>query len=470
MKLTTQDILQALKGKTLRDSYQQSFLGVSTDSRQKQNQKLFFAIKGNNFDGHDFISQALKQGATGFVLSNTLKLQNFLKQNQQELFVLQVPDVLKALQDLACFWREKTQLKVLAVTGSNGKTTTIHFAKTLFANQQACISPKSYNNHFGVPLSILSADKINSFLIQEVGTSAAGEIAHLKSLCQPLASVVTTVGLAHLEGLGSIQNIAKEKEDIYSQDSDSIWIFNRDNPYTEEMFQKRKNSKNKIITLSQTGKDATLQFQFTKQEFNQAKIEGHIDGHHFKTSVAFVGAHHLNNLMCACALALSAKLSPEEIVSKIPDCQLPAGRSQHFAFKDKKSHILFDAYNANPTSMHAFFETCKQAPFKQKYFVLGDMKELGLQASQYHKDLAKEPELITASWVWFVGDYGEVVEQALKEQGFQGTFLKTQKYQKQHLEELQNLLQKESLLALKASRSLQLEKLFFDLTGSSIAI
>ena len=464
--LKKKDLISAIKGEILTDSFDGDLLGVCTDSRVQQENRIFVALKGKNFDAHDFLQESFENGAKVFIVSDRKKAELLLK--NKTITVFKVQDTTKALQELAIFWKQKLQFKVLAITGSNGKTTTKNFLQNLLSDLSVCSNPKSYNNHWGVPLSMLSVSKKDSILIQEIGTNSAGEISELTKMCSPFASTVTTVGLSHLEKLGSIENIAKEKEQIYSNSLNAKWIFNRDNLYTEQMFQKLKDSKNKIITCSKEKKDVNVHLSFVKQGAESSTIQGAIDSKSFTAEVSFFGEHNLENLMCACGLALSAGLTPEQIVSKISSCKTPSGRQELVHTLDKKSLILFDAYNANPTSMKSFFESCKMHSTKKMAFVLGDMKELGQSSKKHHQDLANYPVLQEASFVWFVGEHADDLEAALKQKDFKGNFFKTKSYKQEHLESLKNLLKDACFLGIKASRSLQLEDLFFDLTGTQI--
>ncbi len=462
--LSKEELIQSVKGQVLRGSVE-SFSGISTDSRKTLKKDLFFALKGKNLDGHDFLSQALEQGATGFVVDDEDKIRD-LNNTQKKVTIVKVKDTVKALQDLSVFWKKKLNIQVLAVTGSNGKTTTKSFAKTLMSSLPAYSNPKSYNNPIGVPLSLLSVSQKNSFLIQEIGANAPGEISFLSSLCEPFVSAVTMVGDSHLEGFGSIDNIAKEKKQIYIKSPKAIWIFNRDNLYTEKMFQELSASSQKIICFSKKKKEVDVHLQFLKETPESSEVAGVIRGISSKSLVSFSGHHNLDNLMCACSLALSAGLDPKEIWNQISKCQMPEGRQQWFHFSLQKSSILFDSYNSNPVSMKAFLKTCELADFSKKVFVLGDMKELGKNSQKYHEDLASYPLLLKSSFLWFIGDYGKSFEQALIDQGFKGQFFQSDKYDRKYLKNLQEILKSGCLLGIKASRSFALEDLFFDLTGT----
>ena len=459
-------LLKAVQGSYLQKGAG-SFDGVAIDSRKAIRDKVFFAIPGQHFDGHDFLDQAVRQGASGLVVSDRRKAQPFLK--NETILVILVPDTVKALQDLAQLWTKEMKTKVIAVTGSNGKTTTRSFAEILCSDLALFASPKSYNNPIGVPLSLLNVNRQEAFLIQEIGTNRPGEIAFLTSLCNPVVSAVTMVGPSHLEGLGSVDLVAKEKQDIYLQSPKALWLFNRDNVWTEHMFQELGAFHSSVLSFSSHKKSEDIHFQFSKEDRESSLIEGCIGSVQSRAEVSFSGGHNLMNLMCACGLALATGVQAERIWGLIPQCRLPKGRQEWFYLKDKNISVLFDAYNANPSSMEFFLKSCEKfSKDRQSLFVLGDMKELGEDSVSYHEQLAEETVLLNSRFIAFIGEYSEIVGEQLREKGFKGRFVSSKVYDNNVLSVLKEELKSNDFLALKASRSLKLEKLLFDLTGQSI--
>ncbi|MGI9548419.1 MAG: Mur ligase family protein, partial [Bdellovibrionales bacterium] len=288
--------------------------------------------------------------------------------------------------------------------------------------------------------------------------------AFLSRLCEPFLSAVTTVGESHLEGLGSVEQVAEEKKQIYMTNPPPVCVLNRDNFYTENMLQELSALSRKIISFSKEKKEVDVHLNFVKETPELSIVEGLLQGVSSKSEVAFSGEHNLENLMCACSIALGAGMKPQHIWDQMSQCQLPEGRQKWFPMNNQKSCILFDSYNSNPMSMRAFLRTCERAPFSKKVFVLGDMQELGVHSEKYHKEIASHPVLLKAFMVCFIGDYGSIFEKTLRDKGFQGEFLKMSHYDKKSLLFLQDLLNNPCLLGIKASRSLALERLFFDLT------
>ena len=459
-------IVQAVQGDGLQKG-NNTFSAVSTDSRQNMEGRLFFALKGGRFDGHDFLNQAREQGAKGFVVSDREKSQALLNDKSRSVFL--VSDTLKALQDMARAWQAQMRVKTLAVTGSNGKTTTRAFARTLMSRLRPFASPKSYNNPIGLPLSLLQVCRHGAFLIQEIGTNRPGEVAFLTSLCRPVVSAVSTLGASHLEGLGSIELIAQEKKQIYLQSPQAIWLFNRDNPYTEKLFQELSGKASSFLSFSGQ-KKADVSLRLREEGAQDSVVEGHIGSVPGQSRARFSGSHNVENLMCACAMALGAGLPAKEIWSRIPQCRTPPGRQEWFNIQDKNISVLFDAYNANPLSMKAFLSSCEKFSLAhRRLFALGDMRELGQDSAMYHKELAEHPVLLKSRCIAFMGDYGSVVEERLRHKGFKGRFIKAKSYTETILSTLRGELKSGDFLAIKASRGLRLEKLFSDLTGREIS-
>ena len=438
--------------------------GVATDSRQEVKGKVFFALKGDHFDGHDFLDQAVDQGAGAFIVSDRYKAQKLLE--HKKLTVIHVPDTLTALQNLARFWVKQMKIRVVAITGSNGKTTVRSFAGALFSHLSPFASPKSFNNPIGVPLSLLAVDRKEAFLIQEIGTDRPGEIAFLTSLCDPVISAVTMVGPAHLKRLDSLDSIAREKREIYLKSPKALWLFNRDNDWTEKMFQEFSSSHPSVLAFSSRKNDADVRLRFLQEGAQSSLIEGRIGSIKSRAKILFSGSPNLDNLMCACGLALGAGIDSQEIWNLIPQCRLPSGRQEWFQMEDKSISILFDAYNANPSSMDFFLKSCEKfSKAGQRLYVIGDMMDLGKDSVKYHKRLAGRSALLESRFVAYVGEYGGLLEESLRGKGFKGRFVSSKIYDHHILSNLNDELKPNDFLAIKASRRLKLERLLFDLTG-----
>ena len=456
MNLNISFILESTKGEALYKKAD-SFSGIGTNSKEELTDRLFVALKGSRFDAHSFLKEACLQGATGFLIHDKTQIPQELKQKT----VIQVDDTLLALQNLASCWREKLHLKVLAITGTNGKTTTKDFLKTLIPESSS--SQKSFNNQFGVPLSLLSETREGAFFIQELGVSRKGDLAPLCRICDPYVSAITMIGPAHLEGLGSVEEVSEEKKQIYLSSPRASFVFNRDNAYTEKMFQELRSRCASYVTFSSHHAESDVFFQIEKETQKEISIKGKIQNQEGSALVKVSGVN-LENLMCASAMALACAVPPEDIWERLVHCKTPFGRQNWFRIKRPKVSVLFDAYNANPSSMEVFFKKCEEIPGR-KIFILGDMKELGKDSEKYHKQLADYKVIQGASSIWYIGDYGKSFEEALKNKSYQGKFLRTEDYEKTYLVQIKKELQGGDFVGLKASRGIGLERALFDLTG-----
>ena len=460
-KLDLKFLEEALKGQTLLKGSLLSFKGVGIDSRNSLEGQIFFALKGPRFDGHDFLEEALEKGAKAFVVSDEKKAQDFLgKLKKKEASLFLVKDSKKSLIDLSLSWRKHLKIKVVAITGSNGKTTTRSFTQTLASSLKPFGSFRSYNNSIGVPLSLLSVNKEKAFLIQEIGTSGRGEISFLTKICDPVLCVVTLIAPAHLESFGSLKEIAKEKSEIYRQSEKADFVFNLDDPYTLEM-KKEFSKKKKFFTYSSykdKRPDVFLQW-------DGDKIKGEIGGVSLTSQVPFQGRFHLQNLMCASTLALGMGVPPEEIWKKVKSCFLPRGREQLILSHGKS--FLFDAWNANPLSMKAFLKNFKKTTtLNKKALLLGDMNELGEKSGDYHEELASRLKDLPLSFLIFIGKNADLFRNSLKEASFE--LFGFPDYTEEVRELLKDKLEDGDLLGIKGSRSLKLERVISDLTGKRV--
>ncbi|MCV9929894.1 UDP-N-acetylmuramoyl-tripeptide--D-alanyl-D-alanine ligase [Flavobacterium sp. LS1R49] len=341
---------------------------VSTDTRKIERNSMFFAIKGDNFDANTFAEEALQKGALFVIIDN---VSYFIDQR-----TILVKDSLVALQELAKFHRNYLQLPIIALTGSNGKTTTKELMNVVLSkkyNTKATIG--NLNNHIGVPLTLLSFTKETEIGIVEMGANHKKEIEFLCELAQPDFGYVTNFGKAHLEGFGGVLGVIEGKSELYNYlfVHDKIAFVNLDDPIQVEKTSKIKNysfgfnkSNADVIVSSITANP------FVVLEFDNQKITSHL-----------IGLYNANNISAALAVGKYFKLEDiaikEALESYIPE----NNRSQ--LLKKGSNEIILDAYNANPSSMAVAIENFIQLEKENKVMILGDMFELGVESDQEHK-------------------------------------------------------------------------------------
>ncbi len=452
--MTLRDIVSAIHPEILGEKYKE-FSGVGTDTRDDLRGKLFLALKGPTHDAHNFLGEAVKAGAIGLVVHDRAKAEKFAK----DVTVFLVDDTLPALQGLGHFWRKKHQAKILSVTGSNGKTTTKEFAAAVIgAHKNTYFNKGSFNNHWGVPLSLLNIMPEHEVAVIEMGMNHLGEIANLCEIAEPDVVMVTNVGRVHLEGLGSIENVAKAKEEIYQTATRNVLrIFNLDNSFTNEMYQKYKSSK--CITLS--GKESTeahVFLQVVNEGTDSIEVQGSIGGLAGRAKVEIFGPHNVYNLMGAAAMALSLRIEPQKIWKSLELCKTPWGRNQKVKLKSG-ADLLFDGYNANPESMAMMIENSKLVKVSGKRIaIIGEMRETGEARDKLHVEIGEKAAHGSFDLIWFVGAAGEAFEQGLKSKGFKKEFLVSPQFDASVAEKIKNKLQSSDHVWVKGSRGIALER------------
>lgn len=455
--LSLDQIQQAVNGKIL-SQFEQSFKSVGTDSRKDLTGQLFIALKGDAFDAHEFLLQAQKKGAAALLISH---LPDSQKEILKHTTVIQVDDTLKALQNLGHWVRKQMPAKILALTGSNGKTSTKEFtAQILSGFKNVHYSQGSFNNHWGVPFSLLDLEKNHEVAVIEMGMNHKGEITELVKIAEPDVVVCTMVGRAHIEFFGTQDKIAEAKQEIYLHSSaQSTAIFNLDNPYTKKMWEieKQKNPKRPVLVFSETEK-ADVQLKLASVSFEGLQLKGQIAGVSGDVFVPIFGKHNVTNLLAAASLAMAAGLKPEQIWLGLKNCQSHWGRNQKVKLKSD-AIALFDAYNANPDSMEALLENVKVISAPRKIGVFGQMRELGNLSQAFHEKLGQQVGLSGFKKVFFYGEDVESFKKGLVASGFNGPAFLERDFHESLAAQLSSDIQKNDFLVFKASRGLKLERM-----------
>ncbi len=470
--ITLFDIVNSTHGKVITQN-QTEFAGVGTDSRQLLENTLFIALQGEAHDAHRFLDQAVEQGATALLIHKWEPEYEHLK---GRVTIVLVDDTLKALQSLSTFRRNQALAKVIALTGSNGKTTTKEFlAAILKPYFNVHYNQGSFNNHWGVPLTLLGIMPEHDLVICEMGMNHPNEISELVGIARPNVVGVTMVGRAHLEGLGSIEAVSLAKEEIYSSViNPQHAVFNLDNPWTAKMLVpfKNKNPKSKIITFSEYNSDVpneNIDVQLSIKSFSVShiSIEGTILSTFGSCELEIFGAHNITNLMAAVSFALSTGLTPDQIWRSLPNCKNTWGRNQILKTQIGAT-VVFDGYNANPDSQKALIENIKlfTKNSSQKYIgVFGDMKELGDQSCILHEELGELVASAPFDIVWFVGPHCEFYNNGFirKNKNNKITVFTSNEVDHDICLKINSQLKANDLMVIKGSRGMKLEKVLTEL-------
>ncbi len=379
--------------------------GVSTDSRQIHPGELFFAIQGPNFDGHQFVRQVLDRGAAGAVVARGAAIPDQVDSRR----LLVVDDTVTALGRLAAYYREELACPVIAVTGSNGKTTTKeligHILRKKFRGQN---SIKSFNNHIGVPLTILSSQANDEFLVVEIGSNHPGEIDHLGSIVNPNIAVITNVGESHLEGFGTIERVAAEKASLVKHvKAGGAIVVNGDR---ELLLRVISHPQAMVISF---GLSANNDMRISALSTEMDGVHFEVNGK-FKFHLPVLGEHNAMNCLSAIVVARRMGFEMNEIADALKDFKLPGMRLE--MMKIGQYCVLNDAYNANPASMATALDVLQRYPSKgRKVFFCGQMNELGDQAEKYHRELGRRIGRHSIDVLVAVGSYSsQLVEEAIK--------------------------------------------------------
>lgn len=366
---------------------------VSTDTRQLPSGCIFFALKGDNFDGNKFAKQALEQGAAYAVVDNSNVCKN-------EKYLL-VPDVLKSLQDLAACHRRQFEIPIVAIGGSNGKTTTKELVAAVLSNHYPCHFTKgNFNNHIGVPLTLLAMPAETEVAIIEMGTNQPGDIDLLCNIAAPTHGLLTNIGKEHLKGFGNLEGVKKAEGELYNYLArHNGWAFvNKSEKYLSAMTRRNRR---KIVyertdtlvlddgsTQNQPATEQTIGVMLTGEApFINAAFISDETGNVVEVQTQLVGRHNFNNAMTAIALGVYFKVPSEKIKAALEAYKPANNRSQ--LLQRGSNTVFLDAYNANPSSMRAALESLRAMPGERKVAILGDMLELGEESLKEHEAILR---------------------------------------------------------------------------------
>jgi len=413
--------------------------GIATDSRKVGQGQIFFALWGENYNGNKFAAEALEKGASWAVIDDPFF--------ETEKTIL-VDDCLFELQALAAHHRKELGAPVLAITGTNGKTTTKELLAVILSGKyKVHYTRGNLNNHIGVPLTILSAPEGTNFMIVEMGANHIGEIRTLCLIAKPDYGIITNIGTAHLEGFGSKEGVIKAKTELYEhlRKVNGIALYNDKNPLlAEKIFR--------IINRAVPYSDPTGIELIIEQVPSEMNLKLTAKYHHetYTISTNLFGNYNLENVKAAIATGLFFDINMADIVTAVENYK-PANNRSQITITDKNT-LVCDSYNANPTSMHLAIDSFMSFNGESKIVVLGDMLELGEKGEEEHLQVLDELKKLNPEKVFLVGPLFQKASANTTFQSFSDVNKLIESIKKEPL--------KGKTILIKGSRGIGLEKIY----------
>ena len=428
---------------------------VCTDSRTAKADDVFFAIKGEKFDGHEFVAEVAAKGVAAVVVEKS-RVQSLKSKVPSGVGILAVDDVRIAFGKFGAAYRKEFSIPVICVGGSNGKTTTKELVASVFREKFATLwSEASFNNDIGVPATLLRLEKSHQAAVLEVGTNHPGELAALVKIVQPKFGIITSIGREHLEFFGDVAGVAQEEGSLAELlPADGKLFVNGDSEWTDKIAAR---TKAKVVRVGGGEKN---DWRSKKIRLDKSGTTFHIESADKNFSgeyrINLLGRHQVTNAMFAIAVGAELGLTRDEIGDGLLACPPPKMRMQFWEANGVR--VLDDAYNANADSMRAALETLCGLPLQgRRVAILGDMAELGAQTEPAHAEIGKFCAELKIGQLFTVGKNSAATARAAREAGLLRVieFVDVEAAMKV----MKNFLKPGDVVLLKASRSSRLERI-----------
>lgn len=427
--------------------------GVCTDSRKAKAGDVFVALQGQQADGHDFAVKALEQGATALLVSQRVR------EVATEVPVVLVEDTLQALQLLASHNRTSLNIPVVAVTGSNGKTSTKDMiASVLNTRYNTLKTEGNYNNELGLPLTLLNLTADHQAAVVEMGMRGPGEIDFLARLAKPTGAVITNIGEAHLERLGSVENIALAKTEVLEHiGAEGFAVLNADSPFLRELSGR---CKGKVWLYSLAG-PADIRGYNLRPDGNGVRYEILYPGGQGEIRLPVPGSHNVMNSMAAVGVGLQLGLQFDEIACGLEQVALTHMRLEILNVKGMT--VINDTYNANPSSAKAALQVLQETATGRKIAVLGNMFELGELEQSGHQEVGEAAAVLAVDYLVTVGNLAQWIARGGVKGGLHPGRVRQCENNDQAVEFLKDILQHGDTILVKGSRGMRMEEIVKEL-------
>jgi UDP-N-acetylmuramoyl-tripeptide--D-alanyl-D-alanine ligase len=420
---------------------------VSTDSRTIKRGELFVALCGENFDGHNFVEAIAIAGAAGAIVNS-----NWKGKVPENFALIRVKDTLLAYQQLAANYRKSLKLNVVAITGSNGKTSTKDFAAAVLARRfRVTKTQANFNNHVGLPRTILEATSQDEIAVWEIGMNHPGEVAALAKIAAPDVGIITNIGVAHIEFMGSRERIAEEKGALAEAiGAEGTIILNADDPFTQGITAR---AHGKVILAGTTG--GTIRASEVNQSGTGTDFTILEGAHRCRAQLPVPGLHMVQNALLAVAAGRVFGLSVEECAAGLVSAPLTKARLQVKEIRGVQ--FLDDSYNANPDSMKAALRTLVELDAEgQRIAVLGEMRELGDESESGHREVGETAAALKVDHLIAIGNVAATIAEAAKRAGLENSSTVTSTAEAAEL--LTDLAEPGDLVLIKGSRLARTEQ------------
>ncbi len=451
-----QFILDSTGGKLISGTRERTYSSVSTDSRRIKKDQLFFALRGPKHDGHEYVLDAIRRGAGGAVVETVPEGMESLG----DVSLIQVDSTVKSLGALANRWRRKfKKLKMICITGSNGKTTTKEMTHGILSIRYAVLKNSgNFNNNIGLPLTLLKLEKQHDVCVAELGMNDFGEIRELVSIAEPDIGAITNIGRAHLEKLGDLEGVARAKGELVEDfDRGKTFVVNNDDPYIREIAQ---NTDCRKIYYGIDSRDVDVYAENIKTEGTTSiSFDLVIGDKSSNVRLRGIGKHNVMNALCAASISMSLGITPEEIQAGL-ERYSPAYMRLEIIESPQGYTIINDTYNANPDSVIKALEELSALKNNNRTIaVLGDMLELGNNSAKEHKQIGELINELSIDYTICMGKYSKCIKEGIRDK-------QKVSYVESHLEAselLKSMAEKGDLILIKGSRGMMMEKIIQNL-------
>jgi UDP-N-acetylmuramoyl-tripeptide--D-alanyl-D-alanine ligase len=404
----TVDLLTATGGELISGEPSTAFSGIGIDSRRIQPGEIFVAIKGETHDGHGFVREILDRGGRGVVVER-VRADDLIdsQYRHQGVVAITVDDTTRALGQMAAHRRNICESRIVGITGSNGKTSTREMTAAVIRQRHQTLTPQgNFNNEIGLPLTLLQLNPSHRWAVMELGMNHPGEIGRLAAICRPDIGVITNIGPAHLEGVGSVEGVMQAKGELLEHiNPGGLAVLNADNPHVRKLAEKYPGNLC-LFGLSEDASVRALNRELSPDgvNFTLAFEKGRLDIH-----LKVHGTFMVMNALAAVAVGLHAGQSLEDIRRGLESFQPVKGRL-NLVRLPREIYLIDDTYNANPASMAAALETLSRLCRENRGIaVLGDMFELGEHAGRLHEELGLLAGKSGIARLYSAGEHAETV-------------------------------------------------------------